>query len=95
MHGATLEAESLGLADDHGVRSTLSVVHARPLFAGEIATITDKWRVVEGGFAVWSWSQHDHMGVDGGDAEENCGGDGSERRFGGGHAVRGLRFGRF
>jgi hypothetical protein len=48
MDRATLEAEGLGLADDHGIRSALGIVHATPLFARKVAAICDKWRIVEG-----------------------------------------------
>ena len=48
MHGAALEAESLGLADDHVVCCALEIVDASPLFAGEIAAGSIKRRVVEG-----------------------------------------------
>jgi hypothetical protein len=81
MDGAAQKAESLGLANDHGVRGALGVINARPLFAGEIGTSCVKWRVVKGRFAVWRRSQHDHVGVDGGDAEEKSGGDGLEGKF--------------
>jgi hypothetical protein len=48
MDRATHEAEGLGFADDHGIRSALGIVHARPQFARKVAAICDKWRVVEG-----------------------------------------------
>ena len=42
MDGAALEAESLGLADDHIVRCALEIVDASSLFAREIAAASSK-----------------------------------------------------
>lgn len=94
VDGATNEAEGLGLPDNHGVRSAFEIVHASPLLAREVAAGCDKWRVVKSRFTVGCRSQHHHVCIDGGDAEEHNG-DSLEIEFGQGHFVQDLRCGRF
>jgi hypothetical protein len=47
VDGATDEAEGLGLANNHGVRSAFEVVHSSPLLARKVAAGCEKWRVVK------------------------------------------------
>ena len=47
----------------HGVACPLCTVNTGPLFAWEVASISKKRRVAEGGFAEWDRRVHDHMGA--------------------------------